>query len=125
MTKRPFRITLISICGFLIGLFNIFSFSNRNDLIFLIIGLICVFLSLAIFRLWKPTRIIAMIFSWIFILIYLSLIIYAVTGYSYHHGFAFIGLIFHLPLLLLCILTLHYFNLPQIKKLFSNNTQIK
>ncbi len=118
MSKKPLRIILISIVGFIIGLFNIFIFYNENSIVFFIMGFLCVILSFGLFNLWNWARMIAKIAAILFMIIYGYLIVYAFAGYNYHHGFAFIGLIFNLPLLLLCLWVLDCLNNPKIKALF-------
>lgn len=123
MTKKPFKIIMISILGFIIGTFNIFIFYNKNSLVFFIIGILCIILSFGLFKLWNLARIMTEISAIVFIFIYTGLIVYTFTGYRYHHGFAGIGLVFHLPLLLLCIWALDYLNNPKIKILFKEKKE--
>ncbi len=119
MSKRPFKIKMISTLSIFIGIFNIFIFANNvNNLIFFVIGSACIFLGLGLFTLSNRIRILTIIFSIFFIFIYILLIIYTIREYEYHHGFAGIGLIFHFPLLLFCIWALDCLNQPKIKKLF-------
>lgn len=120
MAIRPLKIIAIPILLFLIGIFYLFIFSNKNNVIFLIIGSLCIFLSFGLFKLLNFVRIMAIGLSCIFVLVYILLIVYGLTSYSYHHGFAAIGLILHLPLLLLCIWTLDCLNKPDIKNKFKS-----
>jgi len=118
MIKKPLRIIMISTLGFIIGTIYIFIFPNENSLVFFTIGLLCIILSFGLFKLWNWTRITVIIFSWIFIAIFLFLVAYAITGMEYHHGFGWIGVIVHFPLLLLCIWVIDYLNHTKTKELF-------
>ncbi|MDD4938839.1 MAG: hypothetical protein PHE18_00325 [Candidatus Omnitrophica bacterium] len=118
MIKKPTRVILISGLGLIIGIFNIFVYSNHNSPIFLTIGVTCFILSIGLFKLNNWARMLTIIMASVFIIIYGALLIYTFAYYEQHHGFAGIALIFHLPLLLLSIWSLDCLNNPGIKTLF-------
>jgi len=122
---RSRRILLLSIYGFIIGLFYAFVIPRKENPVFFINGLFCIILSFGFFKKWKWARILGIIFSIIMILIYILLILYTFAGWNYHHGFAAIGLIFNFPLLIFCLLALDYLNNSNIKILFKNDKQEK
>jgi hypothetical protein len=121
MVNRPTKITIIAILGFIIGLFYISVFRGKVDIDLLINGLVCIIFSLGLFKIKNWARIMGIISSWISIFIYLNLIIYTITYYQRHHGFAVIALILYLPLLLFSIWVLDCLNQPKIKQFFKEN----
>ena len=118
MSKRPLRVIVISLLGLFIGIFNLFIFTISKQGFFLLVSIVGFILNIGIFKLWNWTRITARVFAWFFIVLYLLLVTYTITGWQYHYGFAGIALFFHLPLFCWCIWALDYLNRPQTKELF-------
>lgn len=107
----------ILIFGILSGLWNIFiGVSDIQNFEALIIGLICIFLSIGFFMLWWWIVIPIFIFCVLFFFLYVSLIIAAVM--RAYQGFAGIALFFHFPTLILCLLLMDNLCRKQIRNKF-------
>lgn len=111
---------IITIFGFIVGLFNIFiGISDKNNAAFLIIGAICIILNVGLFMLQNWARI-ATFVLFIFLVLLNILLIYGtwleISGYR--QTWAFIGIIINLPLLLWSILAISTVARPKIKELF-------
>ena len=109
ISGAPLRIKLLSSCLFLIGVANgLTGVSHVANSSFLVMGLICVLLSVGILKLWNWARIILIAFSFAFILlIYLPLVVGTFRGYW--QGWGGLGVMVHFPLFvtsILCITTL-------------------
>ncbi|MCX5698883.1 MAG: hypothetical protein NTX01_04220 [Candidatus Omnitrophica bacterium] len=117
MKNRAFRIKLLTLLGLLVGAFNIFIVAeDKSNMLFLFIGTGCIILSLGLFFYKNWARIIAIIFSILFIFIYLLLLIYTFLGAF--QGFGGIGLLFNFPVLLFSLFVLNALNRPNIKEQF-------
>lgn len=122
MKERPGRIKLLLISGIIVGLWNSFiGLSDMRNIEALFIGLICFFLSFGIFVLWNWVRILAFIFSSIFIGIYILLIIAAIN--HAYQGFAGIAAIFHFPLLIFSLLLIDNLRRKEIKAYFKRKQE--
>lgn len=122
MHGRPKRIIWLVIYGIIVGLWNIFAgVSEKSNTVFLEIGSICIFLSFGIFMLWNWARLLAFIFSFLFIAMYIMLVISAMTGAF--QGFAGIAAIFHFPLLILSLLLIDNLRRKEIKAYFKKKQQ--
>jgi len=117
MFKKPRRIVGISIYGIIVGLYiSLPSIAAMRDIQFLLIGLICIFLSFGFFMLWRWIKIPIFIFSILFILMYITLILAAIM--RAYQGFAVISLMLYFPLLILILLFIDALTRKDIKMLF-------
>lgn len=117
MIKKLNLITVIGTLYFLVGIFNILiGISDKGNIAFFIMGLICTVIAIGLVKLWNWIRIIAIIISILFIFIYILLIFGTFT--NKFEGWGGLGLLVNFPILLLTIYTLEVLNRPNIKTQF-------
>lgn len=119
MTKRPIRITILSIFALFISFEN-FIFISPDQPFFMIIAVVYLFLSIGLLFLLNWVRIISIFFSIFNILEYILLVFVGIEGIKRGGKDAFLafGFIFNFPGLLFSILALHYLNMKEIKVKF-------
>ena len=116
MAKIPLSITILSLLGIFSGVYNIIIGKNSSTLIFLLLGIIIIFLSIGLFKLLNIVRVATILFSILFILFYFFLIfVYIESGIHYGWG---IGLIFYFPLFLWSLFCIIVCSLPHVKNKF-------
>jgi hypothetical protein len=118
MFKKPKRIIGISIYGFIVGLYiSLPSLAQMHDIQFLIMGLICIFLSFGFLMLWRWVIIPILVASVLFIIIYVLLIIAALM--NAYQGFGVIAVGLYSPLLILVLLFIDALTRKEIRRLFT------
>lgn len=121
ITKRPFKIVLISFLGLLISLWNfIIAFGDKRNSIFIIIALIYLFLGIGIFLLSNRVRIFAIIFSILTLIIYIQLLYFGIKGIFIGGKSAFLaaGFIFNFPIFIFSLLVLDTLTRGEFKEIF-------
>jgi len=117
MAKKLKDITILTVSYFVIGLFNIFiGVSDKNNIFFLIVGLVCMILAFGLYKLWNWIRIAAIIISLFFVLIYVLLIIGTVM--NKFGGWGGLGLLFDFPILALGLYALDVLMRASVKQEF-------
>ena len=115
MDKRLIGTRLFASILFLVGAFNFFlGVSHPGNTAFLVIGSICVVLSIGIWKLWDWARRGLLLLSFAFIaLVYVPLIIATFMGMF--HGFAGMGLIVNTPVLILSLICINSLMRPEVR----------